>query len=85
MQLVIAALILGVFIIFIGTAIIKFVKLDAKRKSAECQLRKAATELLEADYKKTKADRVAAEAKAKVKLKHAISDCESAVNRLADA
>ncbi|MCH2192052.1 MAG: hypothetical protein MK188_14100 [Gammaproteobacteria bacterium] len=85
MQLIIAATIIGLAITFIGTAVLKFLKMDIARRHAECQLKKAATDLLSADYKPTKHERASAEANAKVKLKLALKECDSAISRFVEA
>lgn len=79
MQLIIAAIIIGTVAIFIGKALLRFARLEIKRRSSESQLRKAAVAVLEADNRPTKIERATAEAQAKVKLKHAISNFDRAV------
>lgn len=85
MQLIIAAAIIGLAITLIGTAVLKFLKMDIARRHAECQLKKAATDLLSADYKPTKNERATAEASAKAKLKLALKECDSAISRFVEA
>lgn len=82
MQLVIASAIVGGVILFVGMALLKFIKLDIRNKMANNALRSAAMELMESDDKPTKIERATAEAKAKAKLKLALNQYNARINEL---
>lgn len=82
MQLTIAALIIGSIIVFVGAALLSFIKMDMRNKMAQSELRRAATDLLESDNKPTKMERAIAEAQAKAKLKLALKQYEARLNEM---